>query len=51
MRGADGRHVLPAVADPAVILAPSHLGCAGQEVRAGDVVMEADFRATDAGEE
>lgn len=48
--GAGDESVLLAVADAAVIFAPVHFTGIGGEVGAGDLVVDADFRATQARE-
>ena len=50
-RGAGGGQILLAVGDAAVVFAPSHFGRVGGEVRAGDMVVHADFGAAKAAEE
>lgn len=43
--------VLLTIRHAAVVLAPRHFLAVGLEVRAGDMVVDADFSAADAGEE
>ena len=50
-RRAHDQAVLLAVADAAVILAPIHFSGVGRQIRAGDLVMNADLRAAQTGEE
>lgn len=45
------REVEKAVADPAIVLTPRHLGGIGVEVRAGNMMVNANFRASEAAEE
>src|SRR6185437_15584428 len=45
-----GNQILLAVADAAVVLAPIHLGGVRSEIWASNFVVDADFRATQAGE-
>jgi len=49
--GIDDREILLAVADPPIVLAPRHLIGIGIEVRAGDMMMNADLGAAQTAKE
>lgn len=49
--GTDRHQILFAIANPAMILAPRHFGGIRGEVRAADVVVNANLSAADAREE